>query len=332
MATQQEILCSIQENNELQIQILEKLSKPKKNEKRKVSSISAPIEFDDSESTISNNTTLSRETSKTTSTERERKKNKKNMQCSDDELCIIYEGSSNHSIIVRKELMKGPVLKAAVSGNFLEQNNFIIPSDSIKLSNISKAMKQFKKFFHGEKLDKCNEEVKKDLLNLADFFVLPEIKLELLKFQICEIPALKMSNKKQYKNYSKVFEKIEEISEQLPGILIDLEPDDMLLVLESFHQFLKSDETRVEDFKVVSEKTWNHESKGILSIMVQGCVSLDAMKYYLLETCVKNKTKYNIDDEKAKLLSDSIVGHKWRKLLPKSSDSSSKSSSSDSDN
>ncbi|EFC41191.1 predicted protein [Naegleria gruberi] len=317
LATQQEILCAVKENNDLQVQVLERLSKSKK-EKRKVSSdltiMNADDQFDDSVSTNSNSTTISH----STTTERERKKSKKNVQCSEDEICIIYEGSSNHSLIIRKELLKGPVLRAAISGNFLEESNFILPSDSIKLSNIPKAMKQLKKFFHDEKLDKCNEETKKDLQNLADFLVLPELKLELLKYQICDIPILKTNKKKgEHKNYSQVLEKIEEISTQLPGILIDLESDGMLSVLESFHEFLKSDEKRAETFASVCEIVWDkkYANRGILSIILKGCKSLDALKYYLLEECATNKDLYNIDEEKVQLLSKSI-SEKWQHLLP----------------
>ena len=131
-----EILSAQQEGNNLQKQLLEEF-KSNKSTKRKVSS-----------------------TSSSSSSEPEKKKTKKSeASSSDDELCIIYVGSTTSKIVIRKEFLKGPVLKAFISGNFLEESSFILPSGQLKLKNISKSMKQLKKFFHNEELDKCNDSL-----------------------------------------------------------------------------------------------------------------------------------------------------------------------------
>ncbi|EFC46282.1 predicted protein [Naegleria gruberi] len=292
---QRKILQTLQENNELQSKILNKLTV------KKVSSIAKAADSSDS----------SEEKKKPKTT-------KKPSKQSDDELCITYEGSSSQSIFVRKDLLKGPVLKAAVSGNFLEESTFTLPSESIKLSNINKSMKQLKKFFHNEKLDKINEEVKRDMISLADFLVLPELKLELLKIQINEIPNLKFetpkkSNKKKtwipytadtekkIKNFAEVQSKIEEICRSLTFILSEIESTEILQVLESFSEFLMS----VEVLPVISEYAWKYTFKVRPVILLEGCTSLDHLKRYFIEEWIDDED-CELDMDKIKLIVESM--------------------------
>ena len=283
-----EILSAQKEGNELQQQVLKAL-KSTKSEKRKVSS-------------------------EASSSEPEKKKTKKSETCSDDhneELCIIYEGSTKSKILVRKELLRGPVLKAAISNNFKEESSFVLPSDELKLSNIPKSMKQLKKFFHREQLDKCNEVLKRDLTRLAEYLVLPELKLELLKLQICEFPS--PTSKKIH-----LVSKVAEICKPLYEILIELETEDMIPVLKSFHNFL-SENKAFNFFKTCTDiyqqqgNESNAELKSLVSIIYNDG-TLDGMIYNLLKICKEHRNEYKMDHgEKEKFLKDAIKDSMWKK-------------------
>ena len=147
------------------------------------------------------------------------------------------------------------------------------------------------------------------MTNLADFLILPELKLELLKLSISEFPS--PSNKKIH-----LVSKVSEICTPLSQILLDLEIEDIIPVMKSFHKFM-SDNSKSHNFfeacTILYKEGHGEEVKKLVSLIYNDG-TLDAMIFYLLEMSLDV-----INEEKKKFLTDNIKDNLWRKRLLSSS-------------